>query len=370
MKSSAEEYWTEAPGVPEVAAPEAKPPPVAQPLAELVRHNGSDPGELLKHRFLCRGAGLLLCGPTGIGKSSLALQLSLCWALARECFGIAPARPLKSLLIQAENDDGDLAEMRDGVLAGLTLTAAEAKQACGAVVVAREDQRIGFAFFLETLRPLLTEHCPDLCWIDPALAYLGGEANAQRDVGGFLRNGLNPLLHEFDCGAVVVHHTNKPASGREKPTWQAGDFAYLGAGSAEWANWARAVLALRSIGSHEVFELHAGKRGGRLGWHQADGNKLYTRYLAHAAEPGVICWREVGADDVPQGGRPRDYEAAELLDLLPPEGLTSSAWQKLAKEENGVSESTFFRQRKVLEKAGRILRSKISGNWQPILKKS
>jgi hypothetical protein len=32
----------------------------------------------------------------------------------------------------------------------------------------------------------------------------------------------------------------------------------------EWANAARAVLALRSIGSHEIFELRAGKRGGRL----------------------------------------------------------------------------------------------------------
>ena len=36
----------------------------------------------------------------------------------RPLFGIVPARPLKSLLIQAENDEGDLAEMRDGVIAG------------------------------------------------------------------------------------------------------------------------------------------------------------------------------------------------------------------------------------------------------------
>jgi hypothetical protein len=369
MKSSAEEYWTEAPDVPDVPAPEVNPPPVARPLADLVRHNGDDPGELLRHRFLCRGAGLLLCGPTGIGKSSLALQLALCWALARECFGIAPARSLKSLFVQSENDDGDLCEIRDGILAGLTLTAAEAKQACAAVTVAREDQRTGVAFFFETVRPLLAAHKPDLLWIDPALAYLGGEANAQKDVGGFLRNGLNPLLAEFQCGNVTIHHTNKPASGREKPTWQAGDFAYLGAGSAEWANWARAVLALRSIGSHEVFELQAGKRGGRLGWQQADGAKLYTRYLAHATEPGVICWQEVNREDVQLGGRPKDYDEAELLELLPPEGLTSGDWLKAAEEENGVSRRSFFRQRQALEKAKKILKSKVSGKWQPVSKK-
>ena len=112
----------------------------------------------------------------------------------------------------------------------------------------------------------LTKHQPDLLWIDPALAYLGGEVGSQREVGGFLRNMLNPLVHEFNCAVVVVHHTNKPPVGREKPDWNAGDFAYLGGGSAEWANWARAVLALRSLGSHSVFELRAGKRGARLGW--------------------------------------------------------------------------------------------------------
>src|SRR5205807_1283581 len=81
--------------------------------------HGHDPNELLRHRFLCRVGGLLLCGPTGIGKSSLALQMMMRWAAGRECFGIEPVRPLKSLLIQAENDDGDLSEMRDGVSAGL-----------------------------------------------------------------------------------------------------------------------------------------------------------------------------------------------------------------------------------------------------------
>src|SRR5206468_2700274 len=81
----------------------------------------------------------------------------------------------------------------------------------------------------------------------------------------------NPLLREFNCAAVVVHHTNKPPTGKEKPDWSAGDFAYLGGGSAEWANWARAVLGLRSLGSHDVFELRAGKRGGRLGWKEEDG---------------------------------------------------------------------------------------------------
>ena len=56
-----------------VAAP-PPPPANARPLGELVRSPQGDPNELLRYRYLCRGGGLLLVGPTGIGKSSLSMQ--------------------------------------------------------------------------------------------------------------------------------------------------------------------------------------------------------------------------------------------------------------------------------------------------------
>ncbi|MGN6643491.1 MAG: AAA family ATPase, partial [Verrucomicrobiota bacterium] len=252
--------------VPEVFDTPQKTLPPARPLSSLENHRRNDPDELLRHRFLCRKGTLLLCGPTGVGKSSFSLQCAVLWALGKPCMGITPARPLKSLIVQAENDDGDLAEMRDGVYAGLNLTAKEQEIAGSNIQIVREDERAGIAFLIQVVRPLLAEHRPDLLWIDPALSFLGGDTSSQKDVGAFLRNGLNPLLREFNCGCVIVHHTNKPPSGKEKPSWQAGDFAYLGSGSAEWANHARAVLAIRSVGSREVYELQAGKRGARLGW--------------------------------------------------------------------------------------------------------
>jgi len=102
-------------------APDGSDGPIAKTLDEFVRPAANDPAELLKHRFLCKGGGLLLVGPTGHGKSSLAMQLMIKFALGQPVFGIEPTRPLKSLLIQAENDDGDLAEMKCGVINGLNL---------------------------------------------------------------------------------------------------------------------------------------------------------------------------------------------------------------------------------------------------------
>jgi len=299
---------------PEIAAPQ---PPVAKSLGELKRRTTNDLNELLRTGYLCRGGGLLLAAPTGIGKSSFGIQSQIMFALGRPMFGIQPARPLRSLYIQAENDDGDLAEMRDGVIAGLDLSPDELKTVFASVITAQENARTSRAFFDNTVAPLLELHRPDLLWIDPALSYIGGEASSQKDVGAFLRNLLNPLLTQFNCGCVVIHHTNKPSRGEEKSAWQAGDFAYLGSGSAEWANWARAVLAIRSLGSHSVFELHAGKRGSRIGWKDDDGNTTFARLIGHATEPGVICWRKTTEDETP-AGKPRRAGTREDLTALVP----------------------------------------------------
>lgn len=343
----------------QVAAPRK-----AVPLGELERPPADDPNELLKHRFLCRGGAMLLCGPTGIGKSALALQAAMLWSLGRRCLGVSPSRPLTSLIIQAENDDGDLAEMRDGVAAGLNLSPEEREIAFSRVLIVHECTRTSTAFFHETVRPLLETHRPDLLWIDPALAYIGGDASAQQAVGGFLRNGLAPLLAEFGCGAIILHHVNKPpSSAKERPDWAAGDFAYAGSGSAEFANWCRAVFTIRSLGSHNVFELRAGKRGGRLRWNSTDGSPLYHRNIAHAREPGLICWREADAEEAPKpSGRPKTAPSdEEVLALLAPKALRTKDWEKLARSELGVPRSTFFGIKKALLADARIYESPIDG---------
>ena len=287
-----------------------------------------DPSELITHRFLYRGGVCLVLGPTGVGKSSLLMQLGIHFAVGKPLFGITPGaayreRGMRVLLVQAENDEGDLAEMRDGVLAGcVDLTEADKAQAQKRIMACTVNDRSGDKFAL-TLDALLTEYGPfDLGIIDPAFAYLGGDSNSQKDVSHFMRELLNPLLQRHKVGLLLAHHTNKPLRGKEKDNWEAGDFAYLGAGSAEWINPARAALALRSIGSDTVFELRAPKRGKRLRWQDADGAPSVTRFIAHHREVGVICWREADPAEVEEllngdkGGRPRTCDLVEVLHCL------------------------------------------------------
>lgn len=298
------------------------PPPRAVSLAELQRPLPDSDEELLRHRYLCRGGGLLLAGPTGIGKSSLSMQFMISWALGRPVFGIQPVRPIKSLLIQAENDDGDLAEMRDGVVKGLELTSEDQQEAFSRIFVVRENSRAGAAFFAETVRPLVEQHRPDMIFIDPALAFLQGDSNQTSDVGEFLRRQLNPLLDQFECAAVVVHHTKKPSGKAESNGMLFGEGAYLGAGSIEWANWARAVLALKATQSQGVLELHAAKRGSRLRWVAEDGEtRVLHKHIVHAKGDGEIYWRPATSEEAEcaaaKGKASGTSEDGKVLSMIP-----------------------------------------------------
>lgn len=330
-----QEYLGEEAGAAETA--DSADPAGSAPSKYLVRSIGDlrpppvfDPNEIIKDRFLKLGGGMVMAGPTGIGKSSFAMQMAMSFGAGLERFGFKPARPLKSLIVQAENDDGDLYEMQAGVVRGLELTAEQQAEVFARVRFVTIDDLCGDAFLHELAR-LLELTKPDLLWIDNLLSYLGGEVSSQEVVSKFLRNGLNPLLHRYNCACILIHHTNKPPSGKEKPDWQAGDFAYLGSGSAEIANWARAVIAIRSIGSHDVFELVAGKRGSRLGWRAEDGSKVYSKTIAHATDGGIY-WREVGAGERPPETQKKGLPTkADLLTHVPVLGpISKDALRSLA----------------------------------------
>ena len=113
--------WSPIPDGSELLSTE-KPEALVKPLQELQPAKENDGNTLLGNRFLCRGGGLLFVGSSGIGKSTAVVQMGICWAVGRECFGIQPPQPLKILYVQAENDEGDLSEMRDGVNNGLNLS--------------------------------------------------------------------------------------------------------------------------------------------------------------------------------------------------------------------------------------------------------
>lgn len=284
-----------------------------------------DPTTLLGKRWLCKGGSCLWVGSSGIGKSSLAVQAMYSWALGRPFFGIAPRRPLKSVLIQAENDYGDCAEEVQGIEAGLNLAEADYDLIDKNIVLRREVCKTGIEFS-NMCRELIKEHQPDMIWLDPLLAYFGKDINSQEDCSWFFRTLLSPISEEYGIIWHVVHHTAKPPKdGRAHSGWAVSDFAYIGGGSAELTNWARAVVYLKAE-KKGGFKLLLPKRGTRAGLSNLDGtpaglelridwakDKILWEYSQRPEEPkqeGSKYRKKAGAAPEPNGAPPPAPDAS------------------------------------------------------------
>jgi len=81
-------------------------------ILDLSRREINEHNTLLGDRFLCRGGGIFIVGPSGVGKSTLSIQLATELGYGRPAFDIMPARALRVLIIQAEDDEGDEIEKR------------------------------------------------------------------------------------------------------------------------------------------------------------------------------------------------------------------------------------------------------------------
>jgi hypothetical protein len=283
-------------------------------FADVLNYDEDNDGlSLLGDRYLCRGGSLMISAGTGIGKSVLANQMAVAWALGLPAFGIRPTGALKSLVIQAENDGGDLKKMAVGACQGMGLTADQIKIVAANVKFVTVLDATGDKL-LDRVRGLLGKHKPDLLWIDPLLAYAGCGLTDQEAITKFLRNGLNPVIHQHKCGVIILHHTNKPSLGTDKREMQNNEWAYGMAGSADIANWARAIVSITGTDSPNMFRAHLGKRAQRSGIVDEFGLPAFSFLLKHSRDK--LFWEVATAGDEAELASAKNRED-DILKLVP-----------------------------------------------------
>ena len=234
-------------------------------IKDLISFDSSnDPDNLIGQRWLTRGSSMIVSGGTGIGKSSLMMQIVIQWALGKDFFGIAPVKPLKIGVIQAENDKGDLAEAFQGVGFGLNLTGSDMKMLQQQLEFRTEAVRTGDQF-LAYARRFIHKSKLDVIVADPLFSYFGGDLSDQGEVSVFLRNKLQPILQETKVAWIWMHHISK-AQRKDGEPMTTMELAHAGFGSSELANWAREIAVLAEVGQFKPrrFQLAFCKRGGRL----------------------------------------------------------------------------------------------------------
>ena len=325
----------------------------------------NDPNSVLGHRWLCRGGSLVIVGQSGIGKSSLCMQLMILWALGREAFGIAPTRgkPLKSLLIQAENDIGDLAEMYQGVRQGMGLTPEEERLLDSRIIIYRNTTHTGPGF-VQMASKLIDRHKPDIVWVDPLLNFIGDDISDQKVISEFCCNQLNAISHRTGVIWALLHHTGKPSKDPKAGShWTASDLAYSGLGSSALTNWAREMAVILRVpmpeGAPPTFQFSMTKRRKRAGLRDMDENPTDTIFVRHSSGPG-ICWEQCAPPPKPskgaasysasKTGRPGKFEEAAFRAVLAEFGgsLTRQNEQQVA-ERLAVSIRTLWNWHKLLQ---------------------
>lgn len=230
-------------------------------LERFDRHN--DVLNMLGNRWLCKGGSLLLQGASGVGKSTLTLQAAITWSIGRDLFGIAPTRPLKISVIQAENDLGDQAEAWQDSKNAMKLLPHETDLLKSNVRIFREQVRTGQAF-VKLFRNVALRTKADLIFVDPLLAYIGGDISETETASTFLRNWISPILEESGVIVCFVHHLGKRKPGDDIKSMTASELAYSGLGSSELVNWCREVMTLAPHKESD-YRLAFGKRANRTG---------------------------------------------------------------------------------------------------------
>jgi hypothetical protein len=327
-------------------------------LADLLSFDAAnDPSNLLGARWLCRGSTCLWAGASGAGKSTLAMQCAIYWARGMSMFGIKPTRPLKSLILQAENDLGDTAEQFQGVLSGVRAETDDFKDDSDIAELTKnvKIKRVlavtgdGFCGLLDWL---LKAHRPDLVWIDPLFAFAGCDLKDSAEVSHFLRETLQPVVVNNGVCAMMIHHVGKPdRDSKAKSHWTELDFQYLGFGSSEIQNFFRAVNVILPVSNQEkMFRLILSKRGTKAGAVNTEGERATSIYLTHS-EKG-ICWLQTDKPEEPQPQFKRSEETQfqskfEIDDVLSEMGV-AQAWktgqlQKHLSAERGMKDRTFYR---------------------------
>jgi len=310
-----------------------------------------DPDCLLGRRWLGRGSSCLVVAQSGVGKSSFLIQAAVSWAFGRSFFGITPVRELTTLIIQHENDRGDVAEMLQGIIAGMGIepTADNLEVIRRRVIIIREVTHTGTAF-LGVLSRLIEKHRPDICGVDPLYTYIGDDISSQRVCAEFLCSGLGPITKASGVCWMFMHHSGKPSTDpKSRRGWTSTDFSYFGLGSSILTNWIRATMTLLKV-NEELYELKLGKRGPRARALDLQGQVTTRVFLKHSTKG--IYWEQVEApadiDSKARGaskraGRPKsDFDYDAFIASIRAEHLTSKQLYGRAVEFADVGRTKFY----------------------------
>lgn len=267
---------------------------------------------LFENNFLEPDQGLIIFGPSGCGKSTLGFQMCTCWSAGLAGVHIAPARPLKIVILQTEDSLNDLRKYCEGIFSQKCFTAEKLALVKQNLIVMPPVPGGSPAYLHRLLDDVATRFKPDLVSLNPLLAFCA--ADYTRELGAILYQVIDPVIKAHHIGFLGVHHTTKPIY-KDTSGYGAYDYQYLAAGDARIANWPRASIQLDPVATSPVVTacIRITKRWQRVSWLNENGEPTHERFLKHS--PDRIWWADASQNEVDLARAAE--EPKKILEILP-----------------------------------------------------
>jgi len=219
---------------------------------------------LLGDGFLEREGAVLLAGPSGIGKSSIAMQMGCCWACGQPAFLFAPPREISVVMMQHEDSQNDLVR-QSAIVDHLGLN----------------KNLIEKNFWIETVRgqigsdavkimsELVQWRRAHLLILNPLTAYHDGDISQNKDNVRFLYSELGRLLSERRIGLFAFHHKGKPprrGGGKNNQEDVYHEIMYDVLGGSVLTNFFRGIITVSPIPNSSIYKFTVAKRFEQSGW--------------------------------------------------------------------------------------------------------
>jgi hypothetical protein len=186
--------------------------------------------------------------------------------------------------------------------------------------------------------------------VDPIYKLLGGrDENSAGDIGE-LCNELEQIAVKTGAAVLYAAHFSKGNQAGKEAIDRIG-------GSGVWTRDADSIVTLTKHKEENAYTVD-----------------LILRNLPEVA-PFVVKWKfplmeldgQLNPEQLKQAsGRKQEHDENDLLCALPDGGLNNKDWKAKARDEHGISERTFYRLRKSLLRAKKILDSKVNDRWMPV----
>lgn len=207
-------------------------------LEDLVNMESVEREEVIGAGLLPVGAGMLIAGESGVGKSFFRTELAIHLVLGRDFLGLEIPEPRSVLILQSENGGNEESLRLNRMLNGLGVTPDQIPKSL-AIATRGFNFRVHTRSGKDSVAIILQEYRPEVVIYDPLSSAHGFDENSNGAMRLVLDNMSN-LCALHGCSTIVVHHFNKPS--KDQQGVSSSKFRVRGASSI--SDWADTILCI------------------------------------------------------------------------------------------------------------------------------